>query len=102
MVESYICPQGKAAWPHQLPEDKELYNRHFAKHGIGPKAIVAVARKLAIKTWRLAMEPPPTSMGDAASGGRSPKRTEKRAAFPSTGADQKRYLVTLHHPVRHE
>lgn len=26
------------------PEAKELYNRHFAKHGIGQKANVAVTR----------------------------------------------------------
>lgn len=58
-------------WTWRDPEAKELYNRHFAKHGIGQKAIVAVARKLAIKLWRLAMEPPPASMGDAASGVRS-------------------------------
>lgn len=55
-------------WTWRDPEAKELYNRHFAKHGIGQKAIVAVARKLAIKLWRLAVDPPPSSMGGAARG----------------------------------
>lgn len=58
-------------WTWRDPEAKELYNRHFAKHGIGQKAIVAVARKLAIKLWRLAVDTPPAPMGDAARGVRS-------------------------------
>ena len=58
-------------WTWRDPEAKELYSRHFAKHGIGQKAIVAVARKLAIKLWRLAVDAPPTPMGDAARGARS-------------------------------
>ncbi len=58
-------------WTWRDPEAKELYNRHFAKHGIGQKTIVAVAHKLAIKLWRLAMDTPPASMGDAASRARS-------------------------------
>ncbi len=58
-------------WTWRDPDAKELYNRHFAKHGIGQKAIVAVARKLAIKLWRLAVDTPPTPMGDAARGVRS-------------------------------
>ncbi len=58
-------------WTWRDPEAKELYNRHFAMHGIGQKAIVAVARKLAIKLWRLAMEPSSASIGDAASEVRS-------------------------------
>ncbi|KIC42509.1 hypothetical protein RA27_03860 [Ruegeria sp. ANG-R] len=37
------------------------YNHHFTKHGIGQKAIVAVARKLAIKLWRMSVETPPSS-----------------------------------------
>ena len=55
-------------WTWRDPEAKQLYNHHFAKHGIGQKAIVAVARKLAIKLWRLAVDTPPSSMGDAARG----------------------------------
>lgn len=59
-------------WTWRDPEARELYNRHFAKHGIGQKAIVAVARKLAIKLWRLAVvDTPHASIGDAASGVRS-------------------------------
>lgn len=58
-------------WTWRDPEAKELNKRHFAQHGIGQKAIVAVARKLAINLWCLAMEPPPAPMGDAASGARS-------------------------------
>ncbi len=55
-------------WTWRDPEAKKLYNRHFAKHGPGQKAIVAIARKLAIKLWRLAVVPPQPSMGEAARG----------------------------------
>lgn len=55
-------------WTWRDPEARELCNRHFAKHGIGQKAIVAVARKLAIKLWRMAIETPPASMEGAARG----------------------------------
>ncbi|SPF30210.1 hypothetical protein POI8812_02545 [Pontivivens insulae] len=58
-------------WIWRDPEAKELNNRHFVRHGIGQKAIVAVAPKLAIKLWRLAVETQPTPMGDAARGARS-------------------------------
>ncbi|GLO71666.1 hypothetical protein MACH17_31830 [Phaeobacter inhibens] len=36
-------------WTWRDPEAKAIYTRHFAPHGIGQKAIVAVARKRAIK-----------------------------------------------------
>ena len=47
-------------------EAEELYNRHLAKCGVSQKAICAVARKLAIKLWRLAVEASPASMEGAA------------------------------------
>ncbi|GGX48065.1 hypothetical protein GCM10007385_14850 [Tateyamaria omphalii] len=58
-------------WTSRASEAKDLYNRHFAKHGIGQKAIIAVARKLAIKFWQLAVDTQPAPMGDAARGARS-------------------------------
>lgn len=58
-------------WTWRDPEAKEIYNRHLAKHGIGQKTIVAVARKLAIKLWRLALDTPPAPTRDAARGVRS-------------------------------
>lgn len=58
-------------WTWRDPEAKELYNRHFAKSGVPQKAIVAVARKLAIKLWRMTVEVPSVSMEGAAGGARS-------------------------------
>ena len=55
-------------WSWRDPEAKAIYNQHFAKHGIGQKAIVAVARKLAIKLWRLTVETPSASAEGAARG----------------------------------
>ncbi|MCL6282192.1 transposase [Ruegeria sp. 2012CJ41-6] len=45
-------------WPWRDPEAKVICSHHFAKHGIGQKALVAVARKLAIKLWRMTVDPP--------------------------------------------
>ncbi len=58
-------------WTWRDPEAKAIYNHHIAKHGIGQKAIVAVARRLAIKLWRMAVETPPLPAEGAAGGGRS-------------------------------
>lgn len=46
-------------WTWRDGDAKNLYNHYFAKSGIGQKAIVAVARKLAIKLWKLATDQSP-------------------------------------------
>ncbi|WP_291726600.1 IS110 family transposase [Leisingera sp. F5] len=58
-------------WTWRDPEAKSICNHHFAKHGIGQKAIAAVARKLAIKLWRMTVEIPPLPAGGATCGARS-------------------------------
>lgn len=55
-------------WTWRDPEAKAIYNHHFAKHRIGQKAIVAVARKLATKLWRMTVETPPLPAEGAACG----------------------------------
>ncbi len=95
-VETYTCP-----WIWHDPAAKAIYNHHFAKHGIGQKAIVAVARKLAIKLWRMTVETPPSPVEGVARGAWSVSSTTKRAAPSSTGAYRKRYLVILYSD-RHE
>ena len=50
-------------WTWRDQEAKALYNRHLARSGVAQKAICVVARKLAIKLWRLAVETPPASNG---------------------------------------
>ena len=58
-------------WVWRDSEARAIYNQHLAKFGVSQKAICAIARKLAIRLWRLAVEPSPASMGDAARAVRS-------------------------------
>ena len=53
-------------WRRYDKEAEALYNRHLAKCGVSQKAICAVARKLAIKLWRLTVETPPAPLEGAA------------------------------------
>ena len=55
-------------WTWRDPEAKAIYNHHLAQHGIGQKAIVAVARKLAIKLWRMTVETPSSPVEGVARG----------------------------------
>lgn len=64
-----ILVEGAWQWTWRDKEAKELYNRHLARSGVAQKAICVVARKLAIKLWRLAVETPSTSMEGAAGSG---------------------------------
>lgn len=50
-------------WTWRDTQAKELFNRHLAKSGIGQKAICVVARHLAIKLWRLAVDQQPATAG---------------------------------------
>ncbi|MGB0845019.1 MAG: IS110 family transposase [Alphaproteobacteria bacterium] len=50
-------------WTWRDEEAKELYNHHYTKSGISQKAICAVARKLAIKLWKLAVDQSPVPSG---------------------------------------
>ena len=61
-----VLVEGAWAWRRHDEEAQALYNRHLAKCGVSQKAICAVARKLAIKLWRLAVETSPASMEGAA------------------------------------
>lgn len=61
-----ILVEGAWQWTWHDEEAKALYNRHLAKSGVSQKAICAVARKLAIKLWRIAVETPPAPMEGAA------------------------------------
>ena len=51
----------EAAWTFKRndPQAQALYNRLVARHGVKQKAIVAVARKLAVILWRLSLEQRP-------------------------------------------
>ena len=42
-------------WQGKVPEVKQLYNKLLAQTGVPQKAIVAIARRLAIKLWRLSL-----------------------------------------------
>lgn len=66
-----VLIEGAWSWRRHDKEAAALYNRHLAKSGVSQKAICAVARKLAIKLWRLAVETSPTSMEGAAAAPRS-------------------------------
>lgn len=66
-----ILIEGAWSWRRYDKEAEALYNRHLAKSGVSQKAICAVARKLAIKLWRLTVETSPTSMEGAATSLRS-------------------------------
>lgn len=66
-----ILIEGAWQWTWREDEAKELYNRHLARSGVAQKAICVVARKLAIKLWRLAVEPSPAPLEGAAVGPRS-------------------------------
>ena len=61
-----ILVEGAWQWTWRDEEAKELYNRHLARCGVPQKAICVVARKLAIKLWRLAVETPRAPMEGAA------------------------------------
>ena len=61
-----ILIEGAWSWRRRDKEAEALYNRHLAKSGVSQKAICAVARKLAIKLWRLTVEASPASMEGAA------------------------------------
>ncbi len=61
-----ILVEGAWQWTWRDREAKELYNRHLARSRVPQKAICVVARKLAIKLWRLAVETPRASMEGAA------------------------------------
>lgn len=50
-------------WTWRDTQAKELFNRHLAKSGVGQKAICVVARHLAIKLWRLAVDQQPATAG---------------------------------------
>ena len=54
-----VLIEGAWSWRRHDKEAAALYNRHLAKSGVSQKAICAVARKLAIKLWRLAVETSP-------------------------------------------
>ena len=58
-------------WRRYDQEAEALYNRQVANSGVSQKAICAVARKLAIKLWRLAVETSSASMEGAAAPRRS-------------------------------
>ena len=66
-----ILIEGAWQWTWRDQEAKEIYNRHLARSGVAQKAICVVARKLAIKLWRLAVDTSPASMEGAAVGLRS-------------------------------
>ena len=61
-----ILIEGAWQWTWRDEEAKALYNRHLSRSGIAQKAICVVARKLAIRLWRLAVETSPAPMEDAA------------------------------------
>lgn len=63
-----ILVEGAWQWTWRDREAKELYNRHLARSGVPQKAICVVARKLAIKLWRLAVKTSPAPMEGAAAG----------------------------------
>lgn len=42
-------------WQGKVPEVKQLYNKLLAQTGLPQKAIAAVARRLAIKLWKLSL-----------------------------------------------
>lgn len=46
-------------WTWRDPEAKAIFNHQWAKHGIGQKAVVAVARNLTTKHWHMTVETPP-------------------------------------------
>ncbi|MFD3191997.1 IS110 family transposase [Sedimentitalea sp. HM32M-2] len=69
-------------WTWRDAEAKAIYNHHFAKHGIGQKAIVAVARTLATKLWRMTVETPPSPTEGAARGVWSGLPTTKKGRHP--------------------
>lgn len=48
-------------WTWRDEEAKGLYNHYYEKSGVSQKAICAVARRLAIKLWRLAMAQSPAA-----------------------------------------
>jgi len=50
-------------WKAKDPSAAELYNRLLARSGVAQKAIVAVARKLAVILWRLLIEQRPYRIG---------------------------------------
>ncbi len=60
--------EGAWQWTWRDQEAKEIYSRHLARSGVPQKAICVVARKLAIKLWRLAVATPRSSMEGAAVG----------------------------------
>ncbi len=66
-----ILIEGAWQWTWRDQEARELYNRHLARSGVAQKAICVVARKLAIKLWRLAVETSTASMEGAAARPRS-------------------------------
>ncbi len=66
-----VLVEGAWAWRRYDKEAEALYNRHLAKSGVSQKAICAVARKLAIKLWRLTVETSPAPMEGAAGPPRS-------------------------------
>jgi len=51
----------EAAWKFKAkdPRARSLYNKLLSKHGVPQKALVAVARKLAVMLWRLSLEQRP-------------------------------------------
>ena len=66
-----ILVEGAWQWRRHDKEAAALYNRHLARSGVAQKAICAVARKLAIKLWRLTVETSPAPMEGAAAAPRS-------------------------------
>jgi len=83
--------------PGVISKPKPSYNHHFSKHGIRQKAIVIVARKLAIKLWRMTVEKRRLCQARVSRVGPSlDSQQQKRAAHSSTGAYRKRCLVILH------
>ena len=63
-----VLVEGAWQWTWRDAEAKALYNRHLTKSGVSQKAICVVARKLAIRLWRLAVETSPAPMEGAAAG----------------------------------
>ena len=63
-----ILVEGAWQWTWRDREAKALYNHHLARSGVPQKAICVVARKLAIKLWRLAVGTSPAPMEGAAAG----------------------------------
>ena len=63
-----ILIEGAWQWTWRDREAKALYNHHLARSGVPQKAICVVARKLAIKLWRLAVDTSPAPMEGAAAG----------------------------------